>query len=157
MSKVEHAAFCFEEGFSCAQAVVSTYGPQLGLDRALALRVAGAFGGGMARMGKTCGAVTGALMTIGLQHGKTEAEDEDAKERCYSLVQEFVGRFEARNGSITCQELLGHDISVAAERERARDEGLFDTLCPSLVRDAAEIVESIMAVPEGAGRARNAQ
>ena len=37
MSKVEQAASCFEEGFSCSQAVFSTYAPQLELDREAAL------------------------------------------------------------------------------------------------------------------------
>ena len=76
-----------------------------------------------------------------------------AKERCYNLATEFLGRFGARNGSITCRGLLGHDIGIPEERERAREEGLFNTLCPRLVQDAAEIVESIIAAREGAARA----
>jgi C_GCAxxG_C_C family probable redox protein len=124
--------------------VISAQGPRLGLDRELALRVAGAFGGGMASMGRTCGAVTGALMAIGLRHGRTEAEDREAKERCRHLAREFMAQFEARNGSITCRQLLGLDISVPEQKERAREEGLFDTLCLRLVHDAAEIVESII-------------
>ncbi len=53
MNNVEHAVSVFKEGFSCSQAVLSTYGAQFGLDRETALRVAGALGGGMGRMGKT--------------------------------------------------------------------------------------------------------
>jgi C_GCAxxG_C_C family probable redox protein len=153
MSRVRRTVSCFEEGFSCAQAVISTHGPSLGLDRELALRVAGAFGAGMARMGRTCGAVTGALMVIGLRYGKTEAEDEETRDRCYYLAREFVRMFEARNGSITCKELLGRDIGIPEERELAKEEGLFETLCPKLVQDAAEIVESIVAAREEAKRA----
>jgi C_GCAxxG_C_C family probable redox protein len=144
MSKVEQAVSCFEEGFSCAQAVLSAYGPQFGLERELALRVAGAFGGGMGRMGRTCGAVTGALMAIGLQYGKTEAEDDETKEACYNLAGKFVEQFELRHGAITCQELLGYKIGIPEERELAKEQGLFDTLCPKLVRDAAEIVEQLL-------------
>jgi len=144
MSSVKRAASCFEEGFSCAQAVLATYGPQFGLDRETALRVAGAFGGGMARMGQTCGAVTGALMVIGLRHGKTQAQDEETKETCYSLVKEFMDQFEARNGSITCKELLGYDVSVPDERTLAKEQGLFDSLCPRFVQAAAEIIEQMI-------------
>jgi C_GCAxxG_C_C family probable redox protein len=150
MSQAESAVCCFENGFSCAQAVISTYGPDLGLDRELALRVGGAFGAGMARMGRTCGAVTGALMAIGLQHGKTEPQDDEAKERCYDLAREFVARFEARNGSIACNELLGYDVSIPEQMDQAREEGLFDTLCPGLVRDAAEILEVMIGIGEEA-------
>ena len=140
MNKVENAVSCFGEGFSCAQAVLSSYGPDLGLERETTLKVAGAFGGGMARMGRTCGAVTGALMVIGLRHGNTEADDDEGKEKCYTLVHEFADQFKARHGATACSELLGHDMSNPDERALAKEEGLFDTLCPELVRDAAEIV-----------------
>jgi len=144
MNSVEQTVSCFEEGFSCAQAVLSSYGPQFGLDRELALRVAGAFGGGIAHMGQTCGAVTGALMVIGLEHGKTRAQDDETKEVCYNLAREFVKQFEARNGSITCKELLGYDVSIAEEKLLAQEQGLFDTLCPKFVQDAAKIIEQIV-------------
>jgi C_GCAxxG_C_C family probable redox protein len=144
MNRVEIAVSCFEQGFSCSQAVLSTYGPELGLDRETALKVAGAFGGGMGRMGETCGAVTGAFMVIGLEYGMTGAEDEQAKERAYSLVREFVDKFKSRNGSIVCRELLGCDIGVPEIREVIKEEGLFATRCPQFVRDAAEIIERIL-------------
>ena len=144
MSQVECAVSCFEEGFSCAQAVFSAYGPQYGLDRELALKVAGAFGGGMGHMGHVCGAVTGAFMVIGLKYGKTRPEDNETRDKAYSLVQEFTRRFESRNGSIVCRELLGHDISTPAALEMAREKGLFENLCPRLVQDAAEIIEEIL-------------
>ncbi len=144
MNKVECAVSCFKQGFSCSQAVFSTFGTQLGLDRELALKIAGSFGGGMGRMGKTCGAVTGAFMAIGLQHGSTRAEDKQTKEKVYGLVREFVAEFESRNGSIVCNELLDCDITVPEQTQAAKDAGLFDTLCPKLVRDAAEIVEQML-------------
>ena len=116
----------------------------MGIDRERALRVAGAFGGGMGRMGATCGAVTGAFMAIGLKCGKVRAEDDAAREKTYELVREFVTRFQSRHGSMSCKELLGYDLSNPQEREKAKEKGLFDTLCPQLVRDAVEILEEIL-------------
>lgn len=144
MSKSERAVSCFEEGFSCAQAVLSTFGPGLGLSREAALRVAGGFGGGMGRMGRVCGAVTGAFMVIGLRYGKTRPEDEEKREKAYNLVNQFADAFRTRNGSIVCGELLGCDISTPEGRGLAREKGVFATLCPELVRDAAEIIEEIL-------------
>lgn len=144
MNRVECAISSFEEGFSCAQAVFSAFAPQFGLDRETALKVAGGFGGGMGRLGQTCGAVTGAFMAIGLHHASIQAEDLETKEQVYTLVQEFVGKFQERNGTIACNELLNCDISIPEEREQAAEEGIFATLCPKLVRDAAEIVEQIL-------------
>jgi len=124
--------------------VLSSYGEEFGLDRELALKVAGAFGGGIARMGAQCGAVTGALMVLGLKYGKAKAGDEGARERTYELAREFVTRFESRHGSIVCRELLGYDLSNPEERAAAKEKGLFDTLCLQLVRDAAEMVGEML-------------
>jgi C_GCAxxG_C_C family probable redox protein len=124
MNNVDRAVACFREGFSCSQAILSTYGRELGMDKDMALGVSGSFGGGMASMAETCGAVTGAFMVIGLKYGKTKADDEEAKKKTYVLVREFVDRFKSRNGSIVCRELLGYDISIpegmkAVKREEA--------------------------------------
>lgn len=144
MSRVEQAVSCFKEGFSCSQALLSTYGVEFGLDRETALKVSGAFGGGMGRMGETCGAVTGAFMVIGLKYGNTRVDDRQAKEKTYSLVKEFVEKFKSRNGSIACRELLGCDISTPEGMEIAKEKNLFATLCPKLVSDAAEIIEQTL-------------
>ena len=144
MGHGEEAVACFQGGFNCAQAVLSAFVPELGLARELALRVAGALGGGMARSGATCGAVTGALMAIGLKYGKCRPGDDAARERAYALAGEFLRRFQAGHGSTLCRELLGHDLSTPAGREAAQEAGLYETLCPQLVRDAAEIVEELL-------------
>jgi C_GCAxxG_C_C family probable redox protein len=144
MNRVERAVSCFKEGFSCSQALLSNYGEQFGLSREIALKVSGAFGGGMGRMGETCGAVTGAFMVIGLKYGKTRVEDEQTKEKAYSLVKEFVDKFKFRNGSIICRELLGCDISTPEGMKLAKEKKLITTLCPKFVQDAAEIIEQIL-------------
>ncbi len=144
MKGVERAISSFKEGFNCAQAIFSTYGEQLGLNREISLKVSGAFGGGMGRMGEVCGAVTGAFMVIGLKYGKTKAEDEETKEKCYSLVKEFVYKFKERNGSILCRELLGYDINTPEGLELIKRENLFSTRCPKFVQDSAEIIEEIL-------------
>lgn len=90
MNNEEIAVSSFDSGSTCSQAILSTLGPRFGLNHELALCVAGAFGGGMARMGETCGAVTGALMVIGLCYGKVKPEDDEAKESTYRFVNRFV-------------------------------------------------------------------
>lgn len=147
MNNIDRAVSCFKEGFNCAQALLSTYGSQFGLDLEMALKTAGAFGGGMGRMGETCGAVTGAFMVIGLKYGKIKSEDEQTKEKAYSLVGEFVEKFKSRNGSVLCRELLGCDISAPEGMKLAIDKNLSAILCPKFIQDAAEIVEEILELP----------
>ncbi len=147
MSKNPHAdkaAACFEEGFSCSQAVLATYSEMFGLNRERALKLSQAFGGGMARMGETCGALTGAFMVIGLKYGRIRAEDEAARDKTYGLVLEFVRRFKARNGSIVCKELIGQDMSTPEGLKMAHDSQVIQTRCPGFIRAAAEILDEIL-------------
>jgi C_GCAxxG_C_C family probable redox protein len=148
MSKSDCAVDCFNNGYNCAQAVFSTYCEQLGLDKTNALKIAGSFGGGMGHIGETCGAVTGAIMLIGLKHGKVHKDDNEARETTYKLVQEYTKRFKAVNGSVKCTELLGHDISTSEGLKAAREADLWDTVCAKLVKDSAQIVEDLLELKE---------
>jgi len=140
-NKSDAAVACFAGGFNCAQAVLSAYCEEFGVDKDTALRISCGFGGGMGRLQETCGAVSGAYMLIGLKYGQTAENDKAAKEKTYALLREFSKRFEERNGTTNCREILGVDLingdkQTASERVRA--------MCPKMVRDAAEIVESIL-------------
>jgi C_GCAxxG_C_C family probable redox protein len=119
-------------------------GHPAGLDKQTALKISCPFGGGMALMGNTCGAVTGALMVISLKHGKARQGDDDAKVKTYALTREFVKRFKAKHGTITCRELLGCDIGTE-EGKRFFDEHKYEEkLCAKFVADAALILEEIL-------------
>ena len=142
MSKVQDAVSAFESGFNCSQAIMRTYGPDYGLSALDAVRVSCGFGGGM-RRGGTCGAVGGALIVLGLRFGPKDDSDISAKPDVYSKVDEFQSRFESRCNSVACHDLLGCDISTTEGMEYARNNNLFRTVCPDLVRIAAEILEDM--------------
>lgn len=143
-AKSEQAVRKFRKGFNCSQAVLSVYAEEFGLCRETALKIACGFGGGMGRMALTCGAVTGAFMVIGLKYGNVDANEKERKEKTYGLVREFARRFEKRNGSSICRELLGCDISEPEGLRSAKENGLFTSVCPGLVREAVEILEEMM-------------
>ncbi len=124
--------------------MLSTYGARFGLDRETALRVAGAFGAGMARTGQVCGAVNGALMVIGLRHAKTRADDDDSRELAYAMAQDFMDAFRERNRTLLCRELLGVDVGTPEGIAVVREKNLFQTVCPKFVKDAGEILEKIL-------------
>jgi len=130
----------FSQDFNCAQSVLAAFAPQLGMDESKMLKMASPFGGGVALRGQICGAVTGGLLALGLAQG---ADTPSGKEDAYRLGQEFLHRFESINGSILCRELLDCDISTAAVLQQAREKGVFKTLCPHFVRDAAKIVQAM--------------
>lgn len=144
----EQAVALFENGFNCAQAVLLAFSGDKEVCPTTAARLASGFGGGMGCMAGTCGAVTGAYMILGLRHGPATGNDKAAKEAVYRLVREFAARFRERNKSVDCRELLGCDISTADGMAAARAKGLFGSVCPRMVKDAAEILEE-MACPAG--------
>lgn len=144
MSKAEEAEKQFKKGFSCAPAVLSAYSEQFGLEKELALRIACGFGGGIGRMGRTCGAVTGAVMVIGLKHGQANVADEESRRKTHKLVKEFVDRFTALHGSVECRELIGCDLSSPAGLKKARESGVFENKCHGFVYDAAHILEDVL-------------
>ena len=142
-SHAEQAVAMFAEGYNCAQSVLTCCGAPLGLPRETALRVAGTFGGGMGLMGETCGAVTGAIMVLGLRTAGPTPTDPDAKAALYERVRDLVARFKARNQSILCRDLLGCDVSTPEGWQQAQDRKLHQTICPKYVRDAAEILDEL--------------
>jgi len=83
-------------------------------------------------------------MVIGLKYGKSNQEEEHLKQLSYELVNNFTERFKSRNRTIRCRDLIGIDISTKEGLEKARELGIFDTLCVKFVRDAVEIIEDIL-------------
>mgnify|MGYP001046774215 CR=1 FL=1 len=144
MKKNDHALTTFRESMNCSQAVLTSFSGDMGMDEKAAIKIASAFGGGIARNGETCGAVTGALMAIGLKHFNTELKPDEAKMHVYSISNRFIQEFKARNESIKCRELLDADLSTEDGRKKMREENLSKKICEKLVCDAAEILEKIL-------------
>jgi C_GCAxxG_C_C family probable redox protein len=144
MSRQQAAAECFKCGYNCAQSVFSAIAPEFDVDYETALKVAGAFGGGMGRMGETCGVVTGAFMAIGLKYSKTKFGEETQRDKGYELVREFTKRFEDKYGSITCRDLLKEDIGSPEGRERINALNLHRDVCYKLVQDSISMVEDLL-------------
>ncbi len=138
----------FLEGYNCAQAVLVCCGERYGLPRETAIRVGQAFGGGMGKTGNVCGAVTGALMVVGLQCAVTDGSDSAAKQEAHRLAQEFMARFKALHGSLLCRELLDCDLSTKEGSAKAHETGVTKAVCPGLVRDAAKIIEEVLFLKE---------
>jgi C_GCAxxG_C_C family probable redox protein len=137
MSKVKKAVKCFEDGFNCSQAIFATYSQDLGVPLDQAFKIASGFGGGM-RINGTCGAVTGAFMVLGLKFAK-------GKDKPYDKIIKFAETFRQKNKSTNCQALIGCDIRTKEGMDKATKEGLFRSVCSQLVKDSAEILETMLA------------
>jgi len=137
----ETAVAVFGKSFNCSQSVFSAFAAQFGLAGRTALKLASPFGGGVARRGEICGAVTGGLLVLGLARG---ADTPAGKEDIYRLSQEFMRRFEAKHRALPCRDLLDCDISSPEGWQAAKEAGKFTEICPILVRDAAEMIQTLL-------------
>jgi C_GCAxxG_C_C family probable redox protein len=142
--RVASAVGYFSDSYNCSQSVLLSYARDLGLTAAQASRLAAPFGGGMGRRGEVCGAVSGALMVLGLSKGNSDPQNKAAKEVTYRMAAEIHRSFEARHGTILCRQLLNKDISTLEGLNAAKEEGLFINRCPLFVQDAIVILEELL-------------
>lgn len=141
MTRGEHAEQNFKEGYNCAQAIALAFSEDMKADLNTILAAAYPFGGGMGRMRLTCGAVSGAVMCLGLFFSRRK------KSELYAIVQEYCRRFEEKNGSIVCERLLfgaGIDADTSPVAEARTQEYYKKRPCPLLIKDAAELLEELL-------------
>jgi C_GCAxxG_C_C family probable redox protein len=144
-SKQERALHTFNNRYNCAQSVLSVFAADLGLSTDTALKLANNFGAGIVYMQQTCGAVTGALMAIGLKYGKGENGTDDNKEMANDMAQYFMAEFKKRHGSLNCLNLLENtNLTTPEGVQYARENNLFETHCNRFVTDAVSIAEKII-------------
>ncbi len=148
LPKSEQAVAMFVAGYSCAQSLLATYGPDLGLDRETALKAAAPLAGGVSRTDGPCGATSGALLVLGLKYGHTRPDDAEGEERIRILTQEYLRRYAARKGCTSCTGLLGVNLGEPGVAERVKVEGLTQEVCPELVRASCEILEELLDHPD---------
>ena len=145
MKRSDQAVHYFRNGFNCSQSVFAAFHDIADLPEDQCLRIATAFGGGMGRQQMTCGAVTGALMALGLKYGKALHDPESNKVDTYLKTTAFFREFRARHKTINCSELLeGLDMNNPADLKKINEKDLFRTHCAQYVKDAVAIACQLM-------------
>jgi C_GCAxxG_C_C family probable redox protein len=142
-SRAEEALSLMREYGSCCTGVLAAYAPEMGMKKELAARLGRGMAGGIGSLGNVCGAVSGAVLVIGLKTtNENNLRDMKAINKTREAVQEFVAKFEEKHSSINCRELIGHDISTKEKRETAMKDNAF-TNCPKFVESAVTILDDI--------------
>ena len=139
MNKKDKALGFFREGYNCSQAVLMACAGE----SEATVKAAAAFGGGMGRMQKTCGAVTGAYIWFGMNYGSSGLPEESDKMKVYDRVKQFNKAFTERNGTDICSELLGEDLNTPDGKARIKERGLHEKVCEKCINDAIDIIEEI--------------
>jgi C_GCAxxG_C_C family probable redox protein len=115
---------------------------RLGIEQEAVPGIATAFGGGIGGTGSVCGALAGAVMAIGLRHGRRNPTERDAK--AYALTQELRRRFEAAMGRVDCRDLTGMDLSTREGVKRFYASDVPRTVCMPAVGVAYQTVVELL-------------
>ena len=143
-SRGEEALANMQKYGSCCSGVFAVYASEAGMDRDIAGAVGRGMAGGIGSLGHVCGAVSGAVMAIGLKTtNKGDMNPMEAGFKTMETVKEFIARFEEQHSSIQCRELIGYDISTREKSELAMKENAF-AKCPGYVQSAVKIADDLL-------------
>lgn len=145
MTQTEIALKLFNDGYNCSQSVLGAFCESFGMDQKTALTLTSGFGGGVGGAGDMCGALTGAIMVLGLKYGSADSRDKTAKNEMYRKTRDLSEEYKLRTGSMYCRDLLGFDLSTQEGQLAAKEPNAFHD-CPQFVRVAVEILEEMLSL-----------
>lgn len=148
MDRIEKALEYHHRGFNCCQSVAAAFLDRTGLSEEAVLNLGAGFGAG-AGTGELCGAVSGAIMVLGLLNPVDVNDPVGSKKRAYAKSKELQRRFSERFGYLRCQDLLKNRSKAEAEAAAAKRLGL-QKHCDIMVAAAVELVEQMRAEAAGA-------
>lgn len=143
MDRCERAYAYHQEGYNCCQSVLAAFSDLTGLSERESLSIGSGFGGG-AGTGELCGAISGAVMTLGLLYPVSEADPVSGKKRTAALSRELQSRFAKRFGALRCRELLQNKFGPDDTTPAAKTLGITGH-CDIMIVTAVEIVEELLA------------
>ncbi|MCK5389628.1 MAG: C_GCAxxG_C_C family protein [Candidatus Thorarchaeota archaeon] len=125
--------------FNCAESVmirVNRESPLPGFNSSC-MRITSVFGGGIAGYGEVCGAISGAVVSLGLMLGTNGDETVDdfklKRTQARSVVKEFLQEFAECWGSVQCRHLIAMDEGKRTQVGTLRPEGPPSNLCNEYV------------------------
>ncbi len=130
----------FAEGYNCCQSVLWAVAEGMGRTCPRCIPAVGlAMGGGVGHTGRVCGALTGAVMALGLAVDAALAGRpiDRRKAEANRLAGGLVGRFVEVFGSADCADLLGFRWDAPRALQRYRQKGAKAAVCTPCVRWAA--------------------
>lgn len=136
----------FTSGLYCAESVVLALAEAQDIESELLPKVATAFCSGMGRMCGTCGALTGAIMGLGLTLGRSDASQ--PVQPSYVATQRLIREFEQEFGARDCHVLLGCDLNTPEGQATFRENRLSER-CVKYTGKAAEIAARIILEANG--------
>jgi C_GCAxxG_C_C family probable redox protein len=131
------------DGYLCSEAVLLALAESMGVESEVIPRIATGFAAGVARTGNVCGALSGAVMGLGLRLGRDAPETEPGR-RPYWYSRRLAEAFEEAHGSVTCPGVLGLDIDDPDDYRRYTEEDMWATRCREAIKTAAGLAYDLL-------------
>lgn len=130
--------------YNCAQSVAASFADLTGWTPEQLFAAAGGFGGGYGGShAEACGAISGALLVLGILFPYTQEGDLEAKRRLYALSKEFLQRFSGVFGHTRCMDLLRARPGVSERTPAAQRLGV-TAHCDNMVVTSVELLEELL-------------
>ena len=145
MDKMERCKMANEwhdRGFNCAQSVLAAFADRIGMPMQELLSLAGGFGAGTGT-GELCGAVSGAVMALGLMTPVDLEQPVVSKKRTLELSKEFQKRFTGIFEGLRCSDLIQKKY-VPDEKTSAAAELGISAHCAVMIVTAVEILTDML-------------
>ncbi|NLI96889.1 MAG: C_GCAxxG_C_C family protein [Synergistaceae bacterium] len=130
----------------CSQGTLAALMRSFGIHDPDLLRASTAFAGGGVRRGHMCGALSGALLFIGLLAGRDDLEMKEQAVRGLGYCDKLYRVFEERFGTVLCRQiqknLYGKEYDLTRQEERDEMHTLMETMefaCPQVCGEAARM------------------
>ena len=132
----EIAKSAYLNNATCAQAVISAYAEDMGLNREMAVRMLETFGGGIAGRQEVCGAFVAANMVLSYIGSNGKFEYGEVRSKNFARTQKLAKLFEEKYGGLKCIDVLNGNKPQAGH-------------CHDTVLQTAKMLEKILAEYRG--------
>jgi C_GCAxxG_C_C family probable redox protein len=122
-----------QNSYGCAETTFMVLKEAFGLPEVGDSSPAMALNGGIAYRGSVCGAITGAVLAVGMLAERRQPDHKLAKLSARQRVDRLIDHFEAMHGAVNCRELIGTDLRDEDQHLQFIQSGLWRTRCMSQI------------------------
>ena len=125
----------FNHGYGCAQSILLAFDDMIPLNKESAINIAAPFNGGMGEARSICGALSGALMLIGLIEGKKHTNLTEKHHAIRHKSNQFIQMIKTAERTLNCPDIL--------KQSKVRKENIHKK-CNSMVKSSVEALEHLI-------------
>lgn len=143
MDRIERTADLHQNGgLTCSQAILTVFGPEVGIDEAAAKTLGRPLCGINTGKHGICGYISGAVLVLGKSCDRPE--ESEARAATTAAVDALCDQFKAKNGSLRCKDLVGADMRTPEGINAVRENSLIAKHCYGYGRDVAALLEELL-------------